>query len=184
MPNSVGWGASGPTNGESAKGYTQRDGGYDDCIMRIAQSMVNPDHYQLTWLGAKTKCNCQRFQMERMEAPSSHPPVPFGMLTWLSSGLGTVCRQSSALRTSLRSLLTRHGTPGTAPRSRAIPPTSGISASASPRPPVSESPQNRSYARLLRLPWPTQPGSSSSVRPTAARERPWRTPARARRRSA
>ena len=57
MPNSVGWGASGPTNGESAKGYTQRDGGYDDCIMRIAQSMVNPDHYQLTWLGAKTKCN-------------------------------------------------------------------------------------------------------------------------------
>ena len=61
MPNSVGWGASGPTNGESAKGYTQRDGGYDDCIMRIAQSMVNPDHYQLTWLGAKTKCNCQDY---------------------------------------------------------------------------------------------------------------------------
>ena len=61
MPNSVGWGASGPTNGESAKGYTQRDGGYDDCIMRIAQSMVNPDHYQLTGLGAKTKCNCQDY---------------------------------------------------------------------------------------------------------------------------
>ena len=61
MPNSVGWGASGPTNGESTKGYTQRDGGYDDCIMRIAQSMVNPDHYQLTWIGAKTKCNCQDY---------------------------------------------------------------------------------------------------------------------------
>ena len=60
--------------------------------------------------------------MERVDAPSSHPPVPFEMLTWPSSGLGTICRKSCALRTSLQSLLTRHDTPGTAPRSRAIPP--------------------------------------------------------------
>ena len=46
---------------EPKDGYTARDGGYDDCIMRIAVGKVNPNHYQLTWIGSKTKCNCQDY---------------------------------------------------------------------------------------------------------------------------
>ena len=62
----IGWGtdehgkASRLVN-ESPKGYIRRDEGYDDCIMRIAVERVNPNHYQLTWFGSKTKCNCQDF---------------------------------------------------------------------------------------------------------------------------
>ncbi len=29
--------------------------------MRLAQAEVVPDHYQLTWFGGKTKCNCQDY---------------------------------------------------------------------------------------------------------------------------
>ena len=46
---------------EPKDGYTARDGGYDDCIMRIAVGKVNPNHYQLTWIGSKRKCNCQDY---------------------------------------------------------------------------------------------------------------------------
>ena len=46
---------------ENPKDYVQRDGGYDDCIMRFAVSKVNPQHYQLTWFGKKSKCNCQDY---------------------------------------------------------------------------------------------------------------------------
>ena len=63
---SVGWGTD--ENGkekrlenESMDGYIKRDGGYDDCIMRIAVEKVKSDHYQLTWVGPKTKCNCQDY---------------------------------------------------------------------------------------------------------------------------
>ena len=61
---SVGWGGE---NGgsliknERMEQYTRRDGGYDDCIMRMAVSEVKFTHYQLTWIGGKTKCNCQDY---------------------------------------------------------------------------------------------------------------------------
>ena len=65
--SSIGWGKD-EMNGnadylrnESSQRYTKRDGGYDDCIMRIAVGEVNPDHYQLTWIGANKKCNCQDY---------------------------------------------------------------------------------------------------------------------------
>ena len=62
--SSIGWGKDGNADylrNESSQGYTKRDGGYDDCIMRIAVGEVNPDHYQLTWIGANKKCNCQDY---------------------------------------------------------------------------------------------------------------------------
>ena len=64
--NSIGWGKDEKgeatyTRNESMEGYSQRDGGYDDCVMRIAVDKVKPDHYQLTWVGSKTKCNCQDY---------------------------------------------------------------------------------------------------------------------------
>ena len=64
--SSIGWGKDENGNAdylrnESSQGYTKRDGGYDDCIMRIAVGEVNPDHYQLTWIGANKKCNCQDY---------------------------------------------------------------------------------------------------------------------------
>lgn len=46
---------------ENPAGYVQTDGGYDDCIMQFAVGLVNPDHYQLTWFGHKSKCNCQDY---------------------------------------------------------------------------------------------------------------------------
>ena len=62
----VGWGTDKDgketyLRNEPKDGYTARDGGYDDCIMRLAVGKVNPDHYQLTWIGKKTKCNCQDY---------------------------------------------------------------------------------------------------------------------------
>ena len=58
----IGWGDEGYLKSENREdGYTKRDGGYDDCIMRIAVEKVNPDHYQLTWVGVKSKCNCQDY---------------------------------------------------------------------------------------------------------------------------
>ena len=64
--SSIGWGKDENGNAdylknESAKGYIRQDEGYDDCIMRIAVGEVNPDHYQLTWFGKNTKCNCQDY---------------------------------------------------------------------------------------------------------------------------
>ena len=64
--SSIGWGKDENGNAdylrnESSQRYTKRDGGYDDCIMRIAVGEVNPDHYQLTWIGANKKCNCQDY---------------------------------------------------------------------------------------------------------------------------
>ena len=41
--------------------YVKRDGGYDDCVMRVAEERVEVDHYQLTWFGGRTKCNCQDY---------------------------------------------------------------------------------------------------------------------------
>jgi hypothetical protein len=46
---------------EPSNRYTRRDGGYNDCVMRIAESKVSVDHYQLTWVGGRTKCNCQDY---------------------------------------------------------------------------------------------------------------------------
>ena len=58
----IGWGDEGYLKSVNREdGYTKRDGGYDDCIMRIAVEKVNPDHYQLTWVGVKSKCNCQDY---------------------------------------------------------------------------------------------------------------------------
>jgi RHS repeat-associated protein len=66
IPNSIGWGKN--ENGigyyienETNERYETKDDGYDDCIMRIAVSKVNPQHYQLSKLGSKTKCNCQDY---------------------------------------------------------------------------------------------------------------------------
>ena len=28
---------------------------------RFAVGMVNPDHYQMTWFGSQSKCNCQDY---------------------------------------------------------------------------------------------------------------------------
>ena len=46
---------------ESQDRYIKRDGGYDDCVMRMAEKQVTVGHYQLTWIGRKTKCNCQDY---------------------------------------------------------------------------------------------------------------------------
>ena len=64
--SSIGWGTDGNGNADYLKnetmhGYEKRDGGYDDCIMRFAVGMVNPDHYQMTWFGSQSKCNCQDY---------------------------------------------------------------------------------------------------------------------------
>jgi len=63
---SIGWGTDARGNAtylknETIDRYTIRDGGYDDCIMRIAVDMVNPTHYQLMWAGRNSKCNCQDY---------------------------------------------------------------------------------------------------------------------------
>lgn len=51
----------GAMRNESPDGYVMRDGGYDDCIMHIAEGRVGrPDHYQ-AWIGPRTKCNCQNY---------------------------------------------------------------------------------------------------------------------------
>ncbi len=61
---SIGWGNE---NGgsymynENPNRYTKTDVGYDDCIMRLAVAEVSPTHYQLTWIGSKSKCNCQDY---------------------------------------------------------------------------------------------------------------------------
>ena len=61
---SIGWGNE---NGgsymykENPNQYTKTDVGYDDCIMRLAVAEVSPTHYQLTWIGSKSKCNCQDY---------------------------------------------------------------------------------------------------------------------------
>ncbi len=46
---------------ESSKRYARRDGGYDDCVMRKSVEEVDVKHYQLTWVGARMKCNCQDY---------------------------------------------------------------------------------------------------------------------------
>ena len=64
----VGWGMDAGETGrgdfmrnEPPDGYAMRDGGYDDCIMHIAEGLVGrPDHYQ-AWRGPKSKCNCQDY---------------------------------------------------------------------------------------------------------------------------
>ncbi|MCQ2331272.1 MAG: RHS repeat-associated core domain-containing protein, partial [Paludibacteraceae bacterium] len=61
QPSSRGWSADGYLDNESSERYQKRDGGYDDCIMRIAMSLVDPSHYQLTWIGNRAKCNCQDY---------------------------------------------------------------------------------------------------------------------------
>jgi len=60
-PSSRGWSSDGYLDNETTERYQKRDGGYNDCIMRIAMSMVDPSHYQLTWIGKRTKCNCQDY---------------------------------------------------------------------------------------------------------------------------
>ena len=66
--SNVGWGddvdglgVGRKLTGESEKGYVRRDGGYNDCVMHKAEKEVKVDHYQLTWLGTQTKCNCQDY---------------------------------------------------------------------------------------------------------------------------
>ena len=62
--NSIGWGNE---NGgrymynENPDRYTKTNVGYDDCIMRLAVAEVSPTHYQLSWIGRKSKCNCQDY---------------------------------------------------------------------------------------------------------------------------
>jgi RHS repeat-associated protein len=65
-PSSIGWGTDSNGNAqylknEQIRGYRKRDGGYNDCVMRMAVQRVNPSHYQLLWLGSRTKCNCQDY---------------------------------------------------------------------------------------------------------------------------
>ena len=60
-PSSIGWGEIGLMEDESPSRYVRRGREYDDCIMRIAQSKVKPTHYQLTWVGSRSKCNCQDY---------------------------------------------------------------------------------------------------------------------------
>ena len=61
QPSNVGWSKAGKLENESPNGYIRRGREYDDCIMRLAQAEVDPDHYQLTWFGGKSKCNCQDY---------------------------------------------------------------------------------------------------------------------------
>ena len=63
-PSNRGWGSEkggSYMDHENSSDYIRRDSGYDDCIMRAAVRHVNPDHYQLTWIGHRTKCNCQDY---------------------------------------------------------------------------------------------------------------------------
>lgn len=64
----VGWGDDDEGSGKGTMikndhvgHYVRRDGGYDDCVMRLAVEEVKVDHYQLTWFGGRTKCNCQDY---------------------------------------------------------------------------------------------------------------------------
>ena len=64
----VGWGNDEAGSGageklidEDISDYTKRDGGYNDCVMQRAVDQVPVNHYQLLWLGARTKCNCQDY---------------------------------------------------------------------------------------------------------------------------
>jgi len=66
--SNIGWGNDNEGKGvgktisdEPAGRYTKRDGGYNDCVMHMAVENVKVDHYQLTWIGPKTKCNCQDY---------------------------------------------------------------------------------------------------------------------------
>ena len=66
--SNVGWGNDTEGLGVGAKirnepiyRYRRRDGGYNDCVMRLAESMVSVNHYQLTWMGNRMKCNCQDY---------------------------------------------------------------------------------------------------------------------------
>ena len=64
----IGWGMDADETGrgdfmrnEPYDGYVTREGGYNDCIMHIAEGLVGrPDHYQ-AWTGPKSKCNCQDY---------------------------------------------------------------------------------------------------------------------------
>ena len=66
--SNVGWGNDPEGLGVGAKiedespwRYVRRDGGYNDCVMGLAVEKVKVPHYQLTWLGGRTKCNCQDY---------------------------------------------------------------------------------------------------------------------------
>ena len=61
QPSNVGWSKTGKLENESPNGYIRKGCEYDDCIMRLAQAEVEPTHYQLTWFGGKSKCNCQDY---------------------------------------------------------------------------------------------------------------------------
>ena len=64
----IGWGMDADETGrgdfmrnEPYDGYVTREGGYNDCIMHIAEGLIGrPDHYQ-AWTGPKSKCNCQDY---------------------------------------------------------------------------------------------------------------------------
>ena len=60
-PMSIGWSSNGFLENEKSDGYVKYDKGYDDCIMREAVKRVKPDHYQMTRIGARSKCNCQDY---------------------------------------------------------------------------------------------------------------------------
>ena len=61
LPSNVGWSNAGKLENESPNGYRRKGCEYDDCIMRLAQAEIEPTHYQLTWFGGKSKCNCQDY---------------------------------------------------------------------------------------------------------------------------
>ena len=60
-PMSIGWSSRGYLQNEKLDGYVIYDKGSDACIMREAVKRVKPDHYQMTWIGARSKCNCQDY---------------------------------------------------------------------------------------------------------------------------
>ncbi len=66
--SNVGWGNDAKGLGvgrkiqnEQPDRYVKRDGGYNDCVMGLASEEVNVSHYQLIWIGNRTKCNCQDY---------------------------------------------------------------------------------------------------------------------------
>ena len=73
LPSDIGWGDddANPGNGTYmhdggflADVYTQRDGGYDDCVMREAVARVKPTRYNAYSLGFSAKYNCQDYADE------------------------------------------------------------------------------------------------------------------------
>jgi hypothetical protein len=59
-PISVGFGAQ-DVNGESFDGYVATQGGYNDCVMRIAVENVKPKQYSLLGSFMVSKYNCQDY---------------------------------------------------------------------------------------------------------------------------